>query len=165
VDDSFPPPEIACGQHLGARQLEIDHAGVGVLEVAGRVHGQAVRMSGAGSYAARGLQSEVAVIHMTGSAHAVVRTTDSLEAEVRGAGVVEYCGEPRVRQRIYGMGGVPQIGSEHVWPEALLSGSPFGCSCHDLGVDGILPWGGWWEVGAVRHGDGPFVASGGAEHH
>jgi hypothetical protein len=67
-------------------------------------------LSGTGVYSAPGLRSEHALLSISGSARASVNVSGSLDAAIRGMGVVEYRGSPSVRQRILGMGNIVHIG-------------------------------------------------------
>jgi hypothetical protein len=91
---------------LEAERLTLQHSGMGKLQFEGTVGSQDVSLNGAGVYSAHGLCSEQAVIRISGSAQALVYATASLDATIRGMGVVEYRGTPRVRQQIFGMGSV-----------------------------------------------------------
>ena len=99
-------------QALEAERLTLQHSGMGKLRFQGSVGSQDVGLSGAGVYSALGLCSEHTVISISGSAQAHVYATASLDATIRGMGVVEYRGEPRVRQRIFGMGGVVRVNEQ-----------------------------------------------------
>jgi len=94
---------------LKADLLVLQHSGMGRLRFEGSVQKQDVQLSGAGTYSALALQSEQAVISLSGSAQAHVYATASLDATIRGMGTVEYRGDPRVRQQIFGMGSVIHV--------------------------------------------------------
>ena len=96
-------------ENLVARELRIEHSGVGELEVDGRVVRQEVTLDGVGMYSAAELRSQVSVVRISGPARARVHASEELDAVVRGIGVVEYSGSPRVRQRVLGMGSVVKV--------------------------------------------------------
>ena len=96
---------------LEADRLELNHSGMGSLEFSGTVQHQDVRLGGAGIYDASELLSESAVINVSGSTHARVNVSETLDATIHGMGVVEYRGRPRVRRRVFGMGSIRRVGA------------------------------------------------------
>ena len=95
---------------LEAERLTLQHSGMGKLQFEGSVERQEIGLNGAGIYAAHELCSEQAVISISGSAQANIYATASLDATIRGMGVVEYRGEPQVRKQVFGMGAVLRSG-------------------------------------------------------
>jgi len=93
-------------EFLKAEELEIEQWGAGTIEIAGQVGSQDVRLYGMGWYAASGLRTEHTVIRVSGPAQAQVYASQVLEAIVRGMGMVEYGGDPRVWRRSFGLGSV-----------------------------------------------------------
>ncbi len=91
---------------LETDKLQLKHSGAGNLEVKGSVQYQDVELNGTGLYAAAELSSVAAEISISGSSQAQVNASDRLDVTIRGMGTVEYLGEPRLRQRILGMGSV-----------------------------------------------------------
>jgi len=96
---------------LQTEGLQLKLSGMGSMHVSGTARHQNVWLSGAGVYAASDLLSESVVISISGSTRAEVNTSQSLDATIRGMGVVEYTGRPRVRQRIFGIGTVIRAGA------------------------------------------------------
>jgi hypothetical protein len=107
---------IVCGMadvnvdDLEADRLYFEHSGAGRMQFAGSVRKQDVQLSGTGFYYAQDLHSEQVAVNISGSAHASVYATDTLQATIRGMGIVEYNGNPRLRQRIFGMGTIKRAG-------------------------------------------------------
>jgi len=95
---------------LETNRLTLQHSGAGNLEFEGSVLRQDVELSGAGFYSASRLHSQHALVSISGSAQAHVHVTASLDATIRGMGLVEYRGAPRVRQQIFGLGSVIHVG-------------------------------------------------------
>jgi hypothetical protein len=95
---------------LAVRDLRIEHSGTGLIEIAGQATRQEVLLYGTGSYRAQDLRTQESVVRISGSAHARVHASAELQAVVRGMGLVEYTGSPRLQQRIMGMGGVVRVG-------------------------------------------------------
>jgi hypothetical protein len=91
---------------LEADRFQIKHSGMGTLQIKGATRKQEVHLNGSSFYNALELSCEHAVIYISGSAQARVFAGNSLDATIRGMGVVKYRGEPHVRQQIFGMGGV-----------------------------------------------------------
>jgi len=89
---------------LEADTLELGQRGSCRIDVAGRVRQQRVIIEGMGRYLASALQSQTTVVQIHGSGKATVWATDRLEATIRGMGLVEYRGAPRL------MGSIPPMG-------------------------------------------------------
>jgi hypothetical protein len=94
---------------LNAQNLEIKQTGAGLIEIVGQVQKQQVRLSGVGRYDGSQLKTERSQIRVTGSSHARVHVTGTLDAAVKGIGVIEYIGNPLVRKRVTGMGSVVRV--------------------------------------------------------
>ena len=88
---------------LQATRLRLDGSGAVEAELGGKVGTQYVDLSGAGSYQAAELASDVAVLRVSGAGKAVVNASSRLKVEVSGAGSVEYVGEPKVEQQVAGV--------------------------------------------------------------
>ena len=94
---------------LSAQTVEIHHTGTGTMRISGQVEKQTVVMNGAGSYLAAELDSERARVRMRGSGMARLQVSQSLDAILRGVGLLEYSGNPTVSKRITGPGQVLRI--------------------------------------------------------
>lgn len=94
--------------HLGFNgdALRCELAGSGDFVVSGRTSTQEVRISGAGNYDGRQLESAKAVVNIAGAGKAHVRVAESLDVTVGGMGTVTYIGDPTVTQHIGGFGRV-----------------------------------------------------------
>jgi hypothetical protein len=79
---------------LRGEQLEIDVSGAGDVEVAGRVEAVDVQVSGAGDVRLLGLVAREADVEVSGAGQVDVTATESLTAQVSGAGHVRYAGRP-----------------------------------------------------------------------
>ena len=88
---------------LQATRLRLDGSGAVKAELGGKVGTQYVDLSGAGSYQAAELASDVTVLRVSGAGKAVVNASSRLKVEVSGAGSVEYVGEPKVEQQVAGV--------------------------------------------------------------
>lgn len=90
--------------NLNADELEINQTGAGSVIVSGKVKGQDVSMSGAGSYFAADLESETALVSISGVGTATVWATETLDVDISSVGNVIYYGSPRVISEISGLG-------------------------------------------------------------
>jgi hypothetical protein len=98
----------------GGSKLDIDDLrakafmlrGSGALDahVGGDVQTQTVAISGAGAYNAERLRTQDATVQVSGVGNVVVNVEQALDAEISGAGGIEYLGNPRVTQHVSGIG-------------------------------------------------------------
>jgi hypothetical protein len=96
-------------ESLKAQNLEIEQTNAGLIEIVGQVKKQRLRLSGVGRYDGSRLKTEHMEIRVTGSSYARVHVTNTLQAVVKGVGVIEYIGNPQVRTRMTGMGSVARV--------------------------------------------------------
>ncbi|MCJ7625848.1 MAG: DUF2807 domain-containing protein, partial [Anaerolineaceae bacterium] len=89
---------------LQAEKLEVRLKGAGTVFLAGKVVDQDIHLAGAGSYKGRNLESESAVVSLTGAGSAEVRVEDMLDVKLTGVGSVRYYGDPIVKKRVTGIG-------------------------------------------------------------
>lgn len=89
---------------LQANKLRLDGAGAVKAEIAGKVADQDIDLSGAGSYQAADLISDNIGLRVSGAGKAIVNAKTLLKADISGAGLVEYSGNPRLEQEITGIG-------------------------------------------------------------
>ena len=86
--------------------LQVVVAGSGTIRVAGTAEAQSALIAGSGAYAARELESTRARIDMTGSGHADLSVSESLDVTITGSGSVEYFGHPVVNEHVTGSGSI-----------------------------------------------------------
>jgi len=79
---------------LEADSLDVQISSSGSFDVSGRVERQDVRLSSSGSYLARNLESRTAKVNVSSSGSAILRVSESLEANVTSSGSVRYYGNP-----------------------------------------------------------------------
>jgi hypothetical protein len=79
---------------LAADSLDVQVNSSGSFSVAGKVEKQDIRLSSSGGYAARNLASRTARVSVSSSGNAILRVSDSLEANVTSSGDVRYYGNP-----------------------------------------------------------------------
>lgn len=91
-------------------ELVVHQAGLGNIEVEGRVNHQDMRLTGTGNYNAARLESATASVQLTGLGSARIWARDTLDARVTGAGSIEYYGSPQVREQVSGLGSVRRLG-------------------------------------------------------
>jgi hypothetical protein len=94
---------------LEAEELVARQAGLGNIEVDGQASRQTIDLSGTGSYLAGKLESRTASVRMSGLGSATVQVSEALDGVVSGAGSIEYYGNPRVTQRVSGLGSVRRL--------------------------------------------------------
>jgi len=93
-------------RNLQASALHMDGSGATKVELSGKVATQTVDLSGAGSYAALDLESDRVEVTVSGAGKAYINAKTSLSVDISGAGLVEYVGNPKLRQQITGVGKV-----------------------------------------------------------
>jgi Putative auto-transporter adhesin, head GIN domain len=91
---------------LQARTLRIGGSGALNATLAGKVTDQEISISGAGEVHADRLQSENAVVSVSGAGSIVINAKKTLRASISGAGSVDYFGDPQVTQEVSGVGRV-----------------------------------------------------------
>lgn len=91
---------------LRTTTLSVDGAGALKAELAGQVTDQSITVSGAADYLAGKLVSDTAAVEVSGAGKIIINVRKKLTANISGAGVVEYVGDPVVRESISGVGRV-----------------------------------------------------------
>ena len=81
-------------------RLSVTIGGAGNVEVGGEADEQEINISGTGAYRAEDLESREAKISVAGAGSAIVNASEGLDADVSGAGSVEYVGDPTVEQNV-----------------------------------------------------------------
>ena len=77
---------------LSAGKLNVTLSGSGGIILGGTADPQEITISGSGQYDATGLASKVVTADISGSGHAVVKTSDMLDATISGSGSLTYIG-------------------------------------------------------------------------
>jgi hypothetical protein len=91
---------------LRTAKLSVSGAGALKAELGGQVTDQTISISGAADYQAARLVSDNATVEVSGAGRIVVNARKKLTASISGAGVVEYLGDPVVRESVSGVGRV-----------------------------------------------------------
>ena len=89
---------------LTADELVVTQSGAGAVFVSGQVKGQDLTFSGVGSYHASELESETAIVLISGAGTATLWATESLDVAISGIGNIIYYGNPRIIQNVSGLG-------------------------------------------------------------
>lgn len=89
---------------LRGRLLRVDGNGALKAQIAGSVSEQRISISGAGEYDAGRLASDTASVSVSGVGKVLVNVSRMLDAEISGAGTIEYLGDPEVRRSVSGVG-------------------------------------------------------------
>ena len=95
--------------HLTAENLEVATSGSGQFNISGKVNKQNVRVSGSGKYEAAGLDSQQAVVRVSGACRATLNAQEALDVSVSGSAEVRYAGSPRLRQRVSGSASIRHL--------------------------------------------------------
>ena len=96
---------------LKANTLRVDGSGALKADVAGRVEDEHVTISGAGSYRAEHLRATNATVSVSGVGKVAVHAERTLRADISGAGLIEYAGDPQVTEHVSGIGRVKRLDS------------------------------------------------------
>ncbi len=92
--------------NLQCGQLKLSGAGGLKAEVSGRVTDQTITIAGAGEYKGAKLVSQNATVSVAGAGQVVINAEKTLSATISGAGTVDYIGDPKVTERVSGVGRV-----------------------------------------------------------
>jgi hypothetical protein len=95
---------------LTATDLAVQMSGAGSVKLAGRVTTQNVQIGGLGNYDAADLESQDAHVTLSGAGSATVWAQTELDADLSGAGIVSYYGEPHVSSSATGLVNVHSLG-------------------------------------------------------
>lgn len=79
---------------LTANAVTVEMSGAGTIKLAGQVDEQTVELSGLGAYHADNLASQTARVTLSGAGEATVWVNKQLDAEMSGAGTIQYYGSP-----------------------------------------------------------------------
>ncbi|EKD89493.1 MAG: hypothetical protein ACD_34C00017G0002 [uncultured bacterium] len=96
---------------LTVNSLKVEMSGVGSIDLAGKCLEQNISLSGAGGYKASRLESDRAIVKLSGVGSATVLVSESLDVSISGAGAVEYYGNPKISQKISGIGVLKYLGT------------------------------------------------------
>jgi hypothetical protein len=91
---------------LRATSLRVEGSGALQARLAGRVENEDVSISGAGSYVADRLLARDATVSVSGVGTVLLNAQNTLHANISGAGLIEYVGNPSVTERVSGIGRV-----------------------------------------------------------
>lgn len=98
--------------NLTADVVTVDMSGAGTIDLAGKVTGQTVEMSGLGTYHAENLASQTTQVILSGAGEATVWVSAQLDAEISGAGTIRYYGSPQTNTSSTGIGSVKHLGDK-----------------------------------------------------
>jgi hypothetical protein len=94
---------------ISSGDLRVHISGSGYMAASGRVSNQRVNISGSGEYRASDLSSSAARVSISGAGAAVLRVSETLDADISGAGSVRYIGNPTVSRHISGVGSIQKL--------------------------------------------------------
>lgn len=104
---------------IEAKTLRIDGSGALKATLGGEVVEQRISISGAGEVRGEKLESQSAIVDVSGAGSIVVNVAKTLRATISGAGSVEYYGDPEVKQSVSGIGRVKRRSSAALEGHAL----------------------------------------------
>ena len=93
---------------LKARGVNLDNRGGVLCELSGVTESLDMRLAGAGHIRAGDLQAKDVNFKIEGIGTGVVHATNTLHAQISGAGKIKYLGNPRVTENIDGLGSIKQ---------------------------------------------------------
>jgi len=91
---------------LQTERLDANMTGVGNLALRGSADHLNVTLSGAGTFQGEDFAAKTANVTCSGVGNAVVNVSEKLDASVSGVGSIEYVGDPRVTEKVSGLGHV-----------------------------------------------------------
>lgn len=94
---------------VDCRHLSAGISGAGEIRLRGRAERSEMEINGAGRLMAREYISAVQKVKVNGAGNAYVYATDTLEAIINGAGVIEYGGSPHLIPTIKGIGKIRAV--------------------------------------------------------
>ena len=92
------------GKNMDTERMLINVNGAADITLVGKANQLDATLSGAGKLNSENLECKQAKVANNGAGSAVVRVSDSLDATISGVGSIEYIGNPKVTQRITGIG-------------------------------------------------------------
>jgi hypothetical protein len=136
------------GRDLDLEELEVIMAGVGSIELEGKVARLVLELEGVGDVDLSRLEAVDAEVELNGVGHAEVFVTGELIARVDGMGHLRYHGGPEsVRPSVAGMGGIEAADSARSAGSAASTATPSaasparcGCSRPDSWSTGPGRW-------------------------
>jgi hypothetical protein len=91
---------------LALQHLVSTLSGAGSVTLGGVIDSLELTLSGAGNLDAGRLQSRIAIVRLSGLGSATLRASETLDANVSGAGNIHYYGQPAIHQTVTGLGGL-----------------------------------------------------------
>ena len=91
---------------MEVEQFELSMSGGANVELSGSATRADISGSGGINLTADSLQTRDTTISVSGAANAVIAVSDSLDASISGAGVIQYVGDPDVTSSVSGIGSV-----------------------------------------------------------
>jgi len=84
-------------------------SGSGDFNLSGQAINQEINISGSGKYFAQNLQTQNAIIKISGSGKIEVNAQKKLDINISGSGSVYYLGNPKINQKISGSGKIERL--------------------------------------------------------
>ena len=119
---------------LRASSLSVEGSGALSASISGNVDEEDVSISGAGTYRAEDLHASRARVSVSGVGNVVLHAERTLQADISGAGVIEYVGDPVVTRHVSGLGRVRKRESPNPPPLRTAAGD------HGIGTPEDAPF-------------------------
>lgn len=97
---------------INANALKVNIPGATTMEFTGGCELLEVNATGAATIDAKGLRASNVKVTMSGATTCSVHPIDHLDATINGMGIVEYYGNPEVKQEVNGLGTVKKMEEE-----------------------------------------------------
>jgi hypothetical protein len=97
---------------VSVQNLSVNLSGAGSMTASGTVDNLGLDISGFGSFNGKQLHGQTAIVDLNGAGSATLWVDEQLDAQISGAGTVNYYGSAHVSQRIYGLGRVTHLPGE-----------------------------------------------------
>ncbi len=94
---------------LNGDKLETDISGSGSVRLAGKMDKHDMDVSGSGHVSALDMQTNDAVVSISGSGRCELQVTDYLEVDISGSGTVLYRGKPKLNTSLSGNGNIRSL--------------------------------------------------------
>lgn len=108
---SLHGPGIITIGTVQVKNLALTLSGVGSMDIAGTAPDLSLTISGAGTVKASRLETDRAVVKLSGVGNATVWAKTTLDASISGMGAIEYYGSPMITQRNSGLGVLKYLGN------------------------------------------------------
>jgi len=97
---------------ITTQNLSVDLSGAGSMNASGKADDLRVNISGFGSFEGEDLHTQTASVSLSCAGSATLWVDDHLDAEISGAGSINYYGAADVTKQVNGLGSVSHLGNK-----------------------------------------------------